>query len=88
MYAGVKGLLLNEYRQAIPSAEVMIDNRKPVVRTTGLGEFWRILLPGTYSLKVLIILSLIRLIEYDFRFFLVVFKFINNQSQSIIVQYH
>jgi len=30
----------------------MIDNRRPVVNVTPSGEFWRILLPGTYTLKV------------------------------------
>jgi len=49
---GVKGLILNEYSQPIPLTEVMIDNRRPVVKVTALGEFWRILLPGTYTLKV------------------------------------
>jgi hypothetical protein len=49
---GVKGLILNEYSQPIPSTTVMIDNRQPVVKVTALGEFWRILLPGTYTLKV------------------------------------
>ncbi|CAF0961940.1 unnamed protein product [Rotaria sordida] len=50
---GVKGLILNENFQPIPSTQVMINNRKPVVKVTSLGEFWRILLPGTYTLKVL-----------------------------------
>jgi hypothetical protein len=31
----------------------MIDERRPVVHVTSLGEFWRILLPGTYTLKVM-----------------------------------
>lgn len=48
----MKGLILNEKYQAIPSTEVMIDNRRPTVKVTSLGEFWRILLPGTYTLKV------------------------------------
>ncbi|CAF5126934.1 unnamed protein product, partial [Rotaria sp. Silwood1] len=30
----------------------MIDNRRPVVNVTTLGEHWRILLPGIYTLKV------------------------------------
>jgi hypothetical protein len=30
----------------------MIDNRRPVVNVTPYGEFWRILLPGIYTLKV------------------------------------
>ncbi len=48
----MKGLILNEYYQPIPSTQVMIDDRRPVVHVTSLGEFWRILLPGRYTLKV------------------------------------
>ncbi|UJR25919.1 hypothetical protein I4U23_007267 [Adineta vaga] len=49
---GVKGLILNEYFQPIPLTQVMIDDRRSVVNVTPLGEFWRILLPGVYTLKV------------------------------------
>jgi len=48
----VKGLILDEYYQPISSTQVMIDDRRPVVNVTPLGEFWRILLPGVYTLKV------------------------------------
>ena len=50
---GVKGFIVNEFFQAIPWTQVMIDNRRPVVNVTPLGEFWRVLLPGSYALKVL-----------------------------------
>ena len=30
----------------------MINDRRPVVNVTPSGEFWRILLPGSYTLKV------------------------------------
>ncbi|UJR22964.1 hypothetical protein I4U23_025991 [Adineta vaga] len=50
---GVKGLVLNEFLNPIPSTEIMINNRRPLVKVSELGEFWRILLPGTYILKVL-----------------------------------
>jgi hypothetical protein len=49
---GVKGFILNEYYQPISNTQVMIDNRRPVVNVTPSGEFWRILLPGSYTLKV------------------------------------
>ncbi|CAF4706666.1 unnamed protein product [Rotaria socialis] len=49
---GVKGLIRDEFHQSIPLTQVMIDNRRPVVNVTPLGEFWRILLPGVYTLKV------------------------------------
>ena len=76
---GVKGLILNGYSKPIPSAQVMINDRRPVVKTTALGEFWRILLPGTYTLKVSTLLRLITTIKCHFRSSTVVFKFIVNQ---------
>lgn len=48
----MKGLILDEFNQPIPFTQVMIDNRRPVVNVTPLGEFWRILLPGVYTVKV------------------------------------
>ena len=48
----MKGLILNDYYQPIPSTQVMINNRRPVVNVTPLGEFWRVLLPGRYTFKV------------------------------------
>jgi hypothetical protein len=48
----VKGLILNEYYQPISSTQIMINDRRPVVNVTPLGEFWRVLLPGIYTLKV------------------------------------
>lgn len=44
---------MNEDYQPIPFTQVMIDDRRPVVHVTPLGEFWRILLPGVYTLKVI-----------------------------------
>jgi len=44
---------LNEYFEPIPFTQIMIDNRRPVVNVTPSGEFWRLLLPGFYTLKVL-----------------------------------
>jgi len=64
IFLGVKGLILNEYSEAIPSTAVMINDRRPVVNVTALGEFWRILLPGTYTLKVIQIIDFIGLIKY------------------------
>jgi len=50
---GVKGLVLNENQQPISWTQIMIDDRRPVVPVTQQGEFWRVLLAGTYTLKVL-----------------------------------
>lgn len=76
---GVKGLILNEYSKPIASAEVMINDRRPVVKTTALGEFWRILLPGTYTLKVSILPHRITIIKCHSRSSTIMFKSIVNQ---------
>jgi len=49
---GVKGVILNEYSEPIPSTQVKIDNRIPTAKVTSLGEFWKILIPGSYTLRV------------------------------------
>ena len=49
---GVKGRIFNRLGLPIASAAVMINDRQPIVRTTSLGEFWRVLIPGVYTLKV------------------------------------
>jgi hypothetical protein len=76
---GVKGLILNEYFQPISSTQVMIDNRRPVVSVTSSGEFWRILLPGSYTLKVKNIQKNIYIKIECFRSSIEVIKFIVNQ---------
>lgn len=49
VHTGVKGLVRDVNDYPIKGAEVIVENleRKPV-RTTPRGEFWRLLLPGTY----------------------------------------
>jgi hypothetical protein len=76
----VKGLILDEYHQPISSTQVMIDDRRPVVNVTPLGEFWRILLPGTYTLKVKNMKKKLKKKRLNiFRSFIEVMKFIVNE---------
>ncbi|CAG2056804.1 unnamed protein product [Timema podura] len=50
---GVRGLVMDSLtREAIPDAQLGIDNRAIGFNTSKRGEFWRILLPGNYTLKV------------------------------------
>ncbi|XP_013405444.1 carboxypeptidase D [Lingula anatina] len=51
-FMGVKGIVRDRTGTPIPSAEVTIDDRIHPVKTTQLGEYWKLLLPGTYNLKV------------------------------------
>ncbi len=76
----MKGLILDEYHQPISSTQVMIDDRRPVVNVTPLGEFWRILLPGTYTLKVKNMKKKLKKKRLNiFRSFIEVMKFIVNE---------
>lgn len=53
MITGVKGIVSDsEDDQPIKGASVVIEGREHPTNTTELGEFWRILLPGNYSMKV------------------------------------
>ena len=49
---GVKGLVRDEKGNGISDAMVAIVGRHHGVFTTERGEYWRILLPGNYTLKV------------------------------------
>lgn len=52
-HQGVRGLVLDSTNnQTIGNATLYIDDRNISFRTTPEGEFWRILLPGSYKLKV------------------------------------
>lgn len=48
---GVKGLIYTSDGKPAPDLSVVVDDRM-VVKTTPLGEYWKLLLPGNYSLKV------------------------------------
>ena len=48
VHAGVKGIVSNEEAEPIEKAMVAVGNMKPV-RTTRNGEYWKLFLPGNYS---------------------------------------
>ena len=50
---GVRGQVLDPYGNPIPNAFVRIQGRPFGSKTTALGEYWRILLPGDYILQVI-----------------------------------
>lgn len=51
-HLGVKGLVRNPRGKPVVGALVTIDDRIHGINTTSQGEYWRILLPGTYTLHV------------------------------------
>jgi hypothetical protein len=51
-HRGVKGFVKNDEFQPIEGASMKIRGRDVGFQTTKEGEFWRILLPGIYTMEV------------------------------------
>ncbi|CAH1393560.1 unnamed protein product [Nezara viridula] len=49
---GVKGVVMGENNKPVEGAKIIINNIKHDVLTTARGEYWRLLLPGSYVMKV------------------------------------
>lgn len=53
VHSGVKGIIYDQDGKVVPSATLKIKGRELVsFRSSKYGEYWRILLPGTYTLQV------------------------------------
>ncbi|KAH9514064.1 hypothetical protein Btru_030111 [Bulinus truncatus] len=50
-HIGVKGVLKTSRGDPIPNAAVKVSGINHVVRTSDLGEYWRLLVPGTYRIS-------------------------------------
>ncbi|XP_032799757.2 carboxypeptidase M isoform X1 [Daphnia magna] len=51
-HRGVRGQVFDSLGNPVANANVRIKNRSFGSKTTTLGEFWRILMPGVYTLQV------------------------------------
>lgn len=52
-HRGIKGIIISKSTgRPIPNATVSILGRQNQVNTTKNGEYWKILLPGVYKLRV------------------------------------
>lgn len=62
VHQGVRGIIRDKStHQPIRTTGLKIEGRDSYFRTSSRGEFWRILLPGTYKLLVRSISALIQL---------------------------
>lgn len=53
VHSGVKGLIKDETTgEAVVGAQISVHNIVYVVKSTARGEYWRLLLPGNYSILV------------------------------------
>ena len=51
-HRGVRGQVRDEFGSVVANANVRIKDRSFGSKTTPLGEYWRILMPGVYTLQV------------------------------------
>lgn len=51
-HRGVAGIVKDVRGNPIPNAYVQVEGRNFGVKTTPLGEFWRVLMPGFYTIEV------------------------------------
>ncbi|XP_049794262.1 carboxypeptidase D-like [Schistocerca nitens] len=52
VHKGIKGLVLNDHGDPIEAARVSVEGIAHDIVTSKHGEFWRLLLPGTYTVNV------------------------------------
>ena len=53
VHGGIKGKVLDQDGQPLSGAVVQVEGREKNVTTSQRGEFWRMLLPGSYSIKAI-----------------------------------
>ncbi|XP_055606268.1 carboxypeptidase D-like [Uranotaenia lowii] len=51
-HVGVKGLVTDTNGLPIKDADIIVDGINQNIRTTPLGEYWRLLVPGNYKIRV------------------------------------
>lgn len=54
-HRGVRGVVVNENGKPIQKAVLKVIGRNMSFNTSSNGEFWRVLLPGHYLLRVFIL---------------------------------
>lgn len=52
VHRGVRGIITDTNGSPVPEATLKIKGRETTFKPSKRGEFWRILLPGTYVLEV------------------------------------
>lgn len=52
VHRGVRGFILDPNGNAVPRANLKIKGRNVGFKSSKVGEFWRILLPGVYTMEV------------------------------------
>ena len=51
---GIRGIIQFYNNQPAVNLSIQIDSREPIFKTSSLGEYYRLLLPGNYTMKVML----------------------------------
>lgn len=51
-HMGIRGIVKDTNGKPIEGAEIIVEGIDHTVRTTKQGEYWRLLVPGTYKIGV------------------------------------
>ena len=51
-HIGIKGLITDEFDNPIANASISVKSIDHSIRSTACGEYWRLLIPGTYTITV------------------------------------
>ena len=49
---GMKGFVMDERSRPLEGARIIIENRAKKIKTSKDGDFWRLLVPGNYTVRV------------------------------------
>lgn len=52
VHSGIKGIVYEEGGDVLSNANVFIEGKDRSISTTQRGEFWILLTPGTYKIRV------------------------------------
>lgn len=52
VHRGIKGLIRDKNGQLLSDANISIDNRKKIIKSTKYGDYFRLLMPGIYNITV------------------------------------
>ena len=51
VHQGIKGHIVDSNGNILPEAEIIIENNDKIIKSSERGEYWRLLLPGSYRIK-------------------------------------
>ena len=51
VHQGIKGHVMYSNGTILPGAEIIVENNDKIIKSSERGEYWRLLLPGSYRIK-------------------------------------